>query len=197
MADYLNWNNLIYKIENSDRSYDNPGSNGTSYYFYLPCGNFQVNTGSRSSIFQSQPRITFSIWYYNGSGWTSVREGHTINENTTYTLWHNQVRDNATTPYDVVNGSHHLFRLDAIRNQGEGNRTHVYFHPEPINKMAEETYILYFKGRKMYGVATLEPYLVPGRGNIDIDSILNYYNLTDRSGKKITTANSGYLTTEY
>lgn len=195
MADFINWNNLVYK--NSNQNYDNPGSDGTSYYFYLPCGNFQVATGERSSIFQSQPHITFSIWYYNGNGWTNVKNGYVINENTTYTLWHNQVRDTSTTPYDIVNGDHHLFRLDAIRTQGEGDRTHVYFHPESLHKMAEETYNTYFKGRKMYGVATQIPYLVSGRGDVPLETLLAYYNLTDRQGQKITTANAAYLTTEY
>ena len=192
----INKANLTDKC-GSNVSYNNPGENGTSYYFCFPRGNFQVVTGAASSIWQSHPRITFSVWYFTGDpGETGEQNrvllisGKTIEKETTVTIFHNQEGSSGETYH--VDGTYHLFRLDAIRNRGEGDQCHVYYHPEPISGMSDTLYNNHFKNHKIYGIANTTPYIINGRGwSTDV---LSHFNLTSRRGSPITTSLSSCIT---
>lgn len=193
----INLANLTDKC-GSNVDYENPGSSGTSYYFCFPMGNFQVWTGSASSIFQQHPRITFSIWYYTGnpgpngdSNRMPVVEGRTIDRDTTVTLFHNQTP--TTSDYYAVNGIYHLFRLDAIRDRGEGNKTKVLYHPEAISGMSQALYNQHFFGHPIYGISDTQPYLISGRGWSN--DVLTHFNLTSMQGQPINSSNASKITT--
>lgn len=195
-GNYLSKVNFTDKC-GSNASWDNPGSSGTSFYFCFPRGNFQVATGSASSILQSHPRITFSVWYYTGdpgsngeNNRVAVVEGRTIDRDTTITIFHNQSPD--VSNYYETYGKYHLFRLDAIRDRGEGDQTHVYFHPEPIYGMADTRYNSDFKGFPIYGIADNTCIYINGRGWNS--NVLTHFNLTDRRGAPISASVSSYIT---
>ena len=191
----ISWSNLTDNC-GDEVTYRNPGASGTSYYICCPCFNLQLITQARSSIFVAQTKMTFSIWYYTGNpgangenNRVAVVEGRTIEGSSIYTLHHNY---NYGSPNSNVNGQYNLFRIDAVRVQGEGDRTQVYFHPTSISKMLESTYNSYFKNRHIYGIANTEPYLISGRGWSN--SVLTHFNLTSRQGTHINNSTVKYIT---
>ena len=195
-GNFLSKANFVDKC-GSNASWDNPGESGTSFYFCFPRGNFQVATGSASSIFQSHPRITFSVWYYTGdpgpngeSNRVNIVSGRTIERDTTVTIFHNQTPD--TSDYYSVDGKYHLFRLDAIRARGEAEKTHVYYHPEPISGMSDTNYNNIFLGQLIYGIADNTCIYINGRGWNS--NVLTHFNLTDRRGAQVSPSVSQYIT---
>ena len=191
----ITWTNLTDNC-GDEVTYRNPGSSGTSYYICCPCFTLQMITQARSSIFVAQTRMTFSIWYYTGnpgsngeSNRVPVVEGRTIEGTSIYTLHHNF---NPGSADKDVDGKYNLFRVDAIRNQGEGERTQVYFHPTAISQMPESTYNTHFRNRHIYGIANTEPYLISGRGWSN--SVLTHFNLTSKSGTIIDSTTAKFIT---